>query len=409
MHLLTRLFVVVVCVGTGAVGFAQDWPQWRGPDRTGVSAETGLLRQWPGAGPALVWSVSGLGRGYGSMAIRGDVVYLQGTQGDKSVVFAVKRSNGATIWTSVLGKTLDQDKGGGPRGTPTLDGDRLYALSENGDLACLRQGDGGVAWKRNILTDFGGTNPKWLISESPLVDGDNLIVTPGGRGAGIVALNKLTGKTVWAAAELNDPAAYSSCIVAVVDGVRTIMTITAQAGVGVRASDGKLLWRYARVANKTANVTTPVFLDNAVFYTSAYDTGGALLRLKAEAGGVKADEAYFTRDMMNHHGGVVLLKGYLYGFSNAVLTCVEFATGKVMWRDRSVGKGTVTAADGLLFLMGEGNTVGLAQASPEAYQEKGRFSIADQGWPSWAHLVVAGGKLYVRNQGVLAVYNVKAR
>jgi len=180
-------------------------------------------------------------------------------------------------------------------------------------------------------------------------------------------------------------------------------------GVGVRAKDGKLLWRYARVANDTANVTTPVYSDNMVFYTSAYNTGAALLRLRADAGAVKADEAYFTREMMNHHGGVVLLNGYLYGFSNAILTCMELTTGKVMWRNRSVGKGTLTAADGVLFLMGEGNTVGLADVSPTAYVEKGRFQIADQGWPSWAHPVVAGGTFYIRNQGVLSAYNVKAK
>ena len=409
MRLFKPLLILIVCSLMTVAVAGQDWPQWRGPARTGVSAETGLLKQWPPAGPPLSWSVSSLGKGYGSMAIRGEFIYAQGTQGGNSVVFCLKRTDGATVWTRALGRTLDQDKGGGPRGTPTLDGDRVYALSENGDLACLRAADGSVIWARNILKDFGGENPQWLISESPLIDGDNLIVTPGGRRSGIVALNKASGKNVWATTELSDPAAYSSCIVADVLGVRTIIQLTSQAGVGVRASDGKLLWRYPKVANDTANVTTPVLSDNTVFYTSAYNTGAALLRLKAEAGGLKAEEVYFTREMMNHHGGVVLMNGYLYGFSNAILTCMELATGKVMWRDRSVGKGTLTAADGLLFLMGEGNTVGLADASPTAYVEKGRFQVADQGWPSWAHPVVAGGVLYIRNQGVLAAYDVRAK
>lgn len=403
------MLVLLACSVMTATLVGQDWAQWRGPDRSGVSTETGLLKQWPPAGPPLAWSVASLGKGYGSLAIRGDFIYAQGTQGRNSVVFCLKRAGGAIVWVKSLGRTLDQDKGGGPRGTPTLDGDRVYALSENGDLACLRVSDGGVVWARNILSDFGGKNPQWLISESPLVDGDNLIVTPGGRGSAIVALNKLTGKNVWATTELSDSAAYSSAIVADVSGVRTIMQLTSEAGVGVRAKDGKLLWRYARVANDTANVTTPVYADNMVFYTSAYNTGAALLKLRADAATIKADEGYFTRDMMNHHGGVVLLNGYLYGFSNAILTCMEFATGKVMWRNRSVGKGTLTAADGVLFLMGEGNTVGLADVNPSAYVEKGRFQIADQGWPSWAHPVIAGGTLYIRNQGVLAAYNVKAK
>jgi outer membrane protein assembly factor BamB len=398
-------FVIVM----GAAAAGSDWPQWRGPDRTGVSAETGLLKQWPPAGPPLVWSVSGLGKGYGSMAIQGGRIFVQGTRDGKSVVFCLNRADGTVVWTQPLGRTLDQDKGGGPRGTPTIDGERLFALSEDGDLSCLRTGDGVVVWTRNILKEFGASNPQWLISESPLVDGDRVIVTPGGRGAGLAALDKATGKTVWTTADLSDPAAYASSIVADVQGVRTIMTITSKAGVGVRAADGKLMWRYPRVANDTANVTTPVFSGDRVFYTSAYGTGSAMLQLKVEAGEVKANEVYFSRDMMNHHGGVVLVNGYLYGFSNAILTCMEFATGKVMWKDRSVGKGTLTVADGLLYLLGEGNTVGLAEASAAAYVEKGRFRIADQGWPSWAHPVISDGTLYIRNQGVLASYDVKAR
>jgi outer membrane protein assembly factor BamB len=397
-------FVIVM----GAAAAGSDWPQWRGPDRTGVSAETGLLKQWPPAGPPLVWSVSGLGKGYGSMAIQGGRIFVQGTRDGKSVVFCLNRADGTVVWTQPLGRTLDQDKGGGPRGTPTIDGERLFALSEDGDLSCLRTGDGVVVWTRNILKEFGASNPQWLISESP-VDGDRVIVTPGGRGAGLAALDKATGKTVWTTADLSDPAAYASSIVADVQGVRTIMTITSKAGVGVRAADGKLMWRYPRVANDTANVTTPVFSGDRVFYTSAYGTGSAMLQLKVEAGEVKANEVYFSRDMMNHHGGVVLVNGYLYGFSNAILTCMEFATGKVMWKDRSVGKGTLTVADGLLYLLGEGNTVGLAEASAAAYVEKGRFRIADQGWPSWAHPVISDGTLYIRNQGVLASYDVKAR
>jgi outer membrane protein assembly factor BamB len=219
-------------------------------------------------------------------------------------------------------------------------------------------------------------------------------------------LDKTRGSTVWASKELSDPAAYSSCIVADVQGVRTIMTLTSKAGVGVRASDGKLMWHYERVANRTANITTPVFYKNHVFYTTDYGKGCVLLRLKAENGLVNAEEVYFSPDMMNHHGGVVPVNGYLYGYNNAILTCMEWQTGKVMWRNRSVGKGCLTYADGNLYLLGEDNIVGLAEANPAAYVEKGRFEIADQGLPSWAHPVVCGGKLYIRNQGILACYNI---
>jgi outer membrane protein assembly factor BamB len=403
------LVVALVATISAQSNPVADWPQWQGPDRTGLSKEVGLMKQWPVSGPPMSWSVSGIGAGYGSMAIKGDRIFVQGSAGGRSIVYSLNRADGKNVWSKALGPAGNNDRGSGPRGTPTLDGDQIYVLTENGDLASLKAQDGTAVWQRNILREFGGRNISWLISESPLVDGDHVIVTPGGRGAGIVALDKMTGKTVWASKDLSDEAGYSSPIVADVQGVRTVMTLTGDAAVGVRASDGKLMWRYERVANRTANITTPVFHDNKVFYTSAYGTGAALLGLTAQGGEVKAQEIYFTREMQNHHGGVVLVNGYLYGFNNSILTCVEFATGNSMWRNRSVGKGSLTYADGHLYLLGEDNTVGLAEAVPGGYTEKGRFRIPDQGLPSWAHPVVAGGKLYIRNQATLAAYDVRAR
>jgi outer membrane protein assembly factor BamB len=411
MRLLTLAFAIAVSAlllpGVISPAAENDWLQWRGPGRDGISKETGLLKEWPKPGPPLAWSISNLGHGYGTVAIQGDRIYIQGTQGKNSVVFCLSRTDGMTLWTRPLGLSLDDERGGGPRGTPTVEGDRLYALSEAGDLACLKTVDGATIWSRNILRDFGGTNPKWKLSESPLIDGNNLIVTPGGDGAAIVALDKTSGKTVWTSKELSDRAAYSSCIIANVGGIRAITTLTASAAVGVRAVDGKLLWRYERVANKTANIATPVLHEDMAFYTTAYGTGCALLGLTVQDGMLRAREVYFSREMMNHHGGVVLVDGYIYGFSNAILTCMEFATGKVMWKDRSVGKGSLTYADGSLYLLSEDNTVGLAEATPQGYRERGRFKIADQGWPSWAHPVVCGGKLYIRNQGILACYGIR--
>jgi len=405
--------VVALIVGSsialsGQAPSGADWPQWRGPSRSGLSSETGLLRQWAAAGPPRVWSASNLGAGFGSIAVRGDRIFVQGMRNFQSVVSALNRADGKLVWVKSLGAAGDNYMGSGPRGTPTVDGDRLYALTENGDLACLRVQDGSVVWQRNILKDFGGRNIGWLISESPLVDGNQVIVTPGGRGAGMVALDKMSGRTIWTAKELSDEAGYSSPIVADVQGVRTVMTLTAEAGVGVRASDGKLMWRHQAVANNTANIATPVFADNKVFYSSDYGTGGALLGLRAEGGEVRAQEIYFTRDMQNHHGGLVLVNGYLYGFDNSILTCLEFASGKQMWQHRSVGKGSLSYADGHLYILSENNVVGLAEATPAGYREKGRFTIADQGWPSWAHPVISGGRLFLRNQGILTAYNIQA-
>jgi outer membrane protein assembly factor BamB len=408
-------FAIVVALGvalsaqTPAPSPNTDWPQWRGPDRNGISKETGLLTQWPANGPTRLWRVSNLGAGYGSVSTKGERLFVQMQVGRQSVVASLNRANGQLVWSKPLGNSGNNDKGPGPRGTPTIDGDRLYALSETGDLACLQIADGQIVWQRNILRDFKGSNIQWLISESPLIDGDRVVVSPGGRDATMVALDKMTGKTIWTSTGLSDDAGYASAIAADVGGVRTYMTFTADAGVGVRASDGKPMWKYAKAANRTANIATPVFLNGKVFFTSSYGTGGALLNLAAQGGEVKATEGYFTQNMKNHHGGVVLVNGYLYGFNDTILTVLQFDTGKMAWRDRSVGKGSITYADGHLYILGEGNVVGLVEATPDGYREKGHFEIPDSGLPAWAHPVVSGGRLYIRNQNTLAAYDVRAR
>jgi outer membrane protein assembly factor BamB len=408
-------FAIVVALGvalsaqTPSPSSNTDWPQWRGPDRNGISKETGLLKQWPTGGPPRLWRVSNLGAGYGSLAIKGERIFVQMQVGRQSVVASLNRANGQIVWSKPLGNSGNNDRGPGPRSTPTIDGDHVYALSETGDLACLQIADGAIVWQRNILRDFKGFNIQWLISESPLVDGDRVIVSPGGRDATMVALDKMTGKTVWTSTGLSDEAGYSSAIAADVGGIRTYMTFTANNSVGVRASDGKPMWKYAKTANRTANIATPVFLNGKVFFTSGYGTGGALLNLSAQGGEVKATESYFTQSMKNHHGGVVLVNGYLYGFNDTILTALQFDSGRMAWRDRSVGKGSLTYADGHLYILGEGNVVGLVEATPDAYREKGHFEIPDSGLPAWAHPVVSGGRLYIRNQNTLAAYDVRAR
>jgi len=400
-------FAAAALLSVTALHAAADWPQWQGPDRSRSSRETGLLKEWPASGPSVVWTAAGLGSGYGSMAVAGDRVFVQSARGRNSVVIALNRADGKEVWSKTLGASATDDRGPGPRGTPTVDGDRLYVLSENGDLSCLKT-DGTAVWQRNILRDFRGRQLQWLISESPLVDGPHVIVSPGGPGAGVVKLDKMTGQTVWAAKELSDQAGYSSLIAADVQGVRVYLTFTSEAGVGVRASDGKVMFQYQKAANYVANVATPIFSNNKVFFASAYGTGGGLLELTAQNGEVRAKEVYFTSNMKNHHGGVVLVDGYLYGFNDSILTCLEFATGKMMWRDRSVGKGSVTFADGSLYIQSENNIVGLADATPSGYRERGRLRIPDKGLPSWAHPVISDGRLYVRNQDTVTVYDVRA-
>lgn len=409
LALSVSLLLGTTLLAGGQSSTVTDWPQWRGPNRDGVSTESGLMSQWPESGPDRLWQTLGLGAGYGSMAVAGDRIYLQMLVGEQSAVASLDRADGRLIWSRALGRTLRNREGPGPRGTPTVDGDRLYVLTESGDLVCLEADDGSIVWQLNILREFGGRNISWLISESPLVDGDMVIVTPGGSDAGVVALDKRTGETIWTSAGFSDRAGYASAIVADIDGVRTLMTLTGESGVGLRAADGRVMWRYTRAANRTANVATPVFHDNKVFYTSAYGTGGGLLELSAQDGAVTAAELYFTRDMRNHHGGVVVVDGYLYGFNNSILTCLDFETGERMWRDRSVGKGSLAYADGHLYILSENNVVGLVEATPTGYTEKGRFEMSDQGFPSRAHPVVSDGTLYIRDQGTVAAYDIRAR
>jgi outer membrane protein assembly factor BamB len=397
--------ITVSLLALATIASAADWPQFRGPNRDGLSAETGLAREWPKDGPPQLWKISNLGEGYGSLAVVGDRIYVQGTNGQESLVFALSRADGKTLWTTALGPRLVLDQGNGPRGTPTVEGDALYVLTENGDLARLSTTDGKIAWKVNILEEFKAKNIGWGISESPLIDGNNVIVTPGGE-ATFAALDKNTGKTVWKSARLAERAGYASAIAADVGPVRVITNFTHDAGVGVRASDGKRLWEYRAPANGTANCTTPIFHNNRVFYSSAYGTGAGLLQLGPRGAEVDSREVYFTKEMKNHHGGVVLIDGHIYGFDDHILTCLEFDTGAVKWQDRSVGKGAVIAADGMLYLLGERHTMGLAVATPEGYSERGRFTIENRDQPSWAHPVVSNGVLYIRNKDVLSANRI---
>ncbi len=398
--------VVLLAVLAPGLSLADDWSQWRGPDRSGLSRESGLADTWPEGGPPVVWKAEGLGEGYGAVAVVGDRVYVQGTRGTDSVVFALDAADGSEIWSVVLGKRLEQDKGNGPRSTPTVVGDEIYVLNGMGELARLNAGDGSTRWQLNILERFGSSNIRWGVSESPLIEGEWVVVMPGGRDGSIAALDRETGKTVWTSETLTDKLSYSSLVAADVAGVRAIVGFTQSAGVGVRASNGELLWRYEAPANATANAATPVVGDELVFYTSSYGVGGGAFRLQASADGVTGEEAWFGSNLQNHHGGVVLYEGHLYGFFGPALACVELETGEIQWRARSVGKGSLTIADGKLFLLGERYEAGLAEATPEEYRELGRFEIADLGQPSWAYPVVSGGRLYIRNQHELTVYDV---
>jgi outer membrane protein assembly factor BamB len=339
----------------------EDWPQWRGPHRDGLSAEKNLLKSWPPDGPPLAWRVSGAGEG------RGD----------------------------------------GPRSTPTVDGARLYVFGASGDLTSLDAASGKIAWTVNVVRDFGGQNIKWGFSESPLVSGDRIIVSPGGSGSAIVAVNKANGKLLWKSE--GDTAGYSSAVLHEVGGVRQAIVFTGQRALGLDIDNGRVLWSYDRVSNRVANIATPIARGNHVFLSSDYGTGAALLELTPSAGAIAVREVYFTRDMRNHHASSVLIGDYLYGFSSAILTAMKFDTGKVAWRDRSVGKGSLVFADDRLYLFSEGGVAALAEATPTGYREHGRFSLETGSLPTWTHPVVSNGKLFLRDQDTVYAYDVRSR
>lgn len=401
------VMLLSLCFIEAAAQSSGDWPQWRGSNRDGISKETGLLKQWPADGPPLVWKATGAGRGYSSLAIVGGRLYTMGLRNDREHIIAFDIATGKEVWATPHGSAFRNDRGDGPRGTPTVEGERLYALGGNGDLSCLETRTGRAVWTINVLQKFGGSNIKWGISESPLVIGEKILVNAGGPGASIVALNKKDGSLIWKSQ--SDRAGYSSAIPVQVGGKTQVVFLTDERGLGLDLETGKLLWDYPRAANNVANAATPIARGNRVFITSDYGNGGGLVEIKSDAKGVTAQEIYFTKEMRNHHSSSVLIGDYLYGFSSSILTAMRFDTGEVVWRDRSVGKGSLVYADGNLYCLSENGVVGLVEATPEGYREKGRFRIPQDSLPTWSHPVVAGGRLYLRDQDTIYAYDVRQK
>ncbi|MBS1857712.1 MAG: PQQ-binding-like beta-propeller repeat protein [Acidobacteria bacterium] len=394
---------------------AADLTRWLGPNREGKFAETGLLKSWPEGGPKSVWKVKGLGEGYSSMAVAGNRIYTQGQEGEQQFVLALDIDNGKQVWKTPTGKAFQVAQGGGPRTMPQVDGARLYALASDGTLVCLEAETGKRVWGFNYVERFGSAMPRWGFSEHPLIDGDRLIINPGGRGAGIVALNKATGAVLWQSQ--HDRAGYSSVLPVDFGGAHIYTVLTATAAIGVDARDGSLLWRYEKVANRVANIATPVYADGYVFYSSDYNTGCALLKLASEGGKVTATEVYFNRDMQNHYTTSIKIGEYLYGFSGnqpGILTAMEFKTGKVAWKDRSVEKGNCVLAENLLYCQGENGKFGLIDPSPAGYKEISRFQMPSGGLqvqaPNgnvWTVPAIANGRLYLRDEDNLYAYDIK--
>lgn len=393
---------------------AGDWPQWRGPNRDGKSTDTGLLKEWPEGGPKQAWKATGLGGGYSTPSVSNGRIFGSGYRGNDEYVWALDAGTGKEIWSTKTGpaeKNVGYPEG--PRSTPTIDGNSLYTLSAGGQLVCLDASNGKEQWHKDLKKDFGGRMMSgWGFSESPLVDGDKVVCTPGSLKGTVLALNKKTGETIWQSQDFTDKSAYSSLMIANFGGVRQYVQITDAHVVGISAEDGKLLWQADR-RGRTAVIPTPIVTEDHVYVTSGYNVGCNLFKISKDGSAFKAEEVYANQNMVNHHGGVILVGNHVYGHSDkGGWTCQDLKSGDVEWTNTGVGKGSISFADGFFYIRSEGSkgTVALIEASPKGYKEHGRFDQPDRTKKqSWPHPVIANGKLYLRDQDNLFCYDLKGQ
>lgn len=418
-----RMLAQAVACLAAVPAIAADWPQWQGPDRTNISREAGLMKSWPKAGPKLLWTFENAGIGYSGPAIVGDKVYILGSRGGKENLICLDARAGKELWASPYGAQFNNGYGDGPRCTPTVDGDSVYLIGGQGEIGCFDAASGKSRWQKSMQKDLGGQMMSgWGYSESPLVDGDRLILTPGGGKGTLAALDKKTGKEIWRSKGLTDPAAYSSVISATVGDVKMYVNLTGKGVAGVSAKDGQQLFYHREDGYRTAVVPTPIFSDNHVYATAGYGAGCDLLKLTPDGkGGVKMDVVYAAnKTMQNHHGGVVLVGDHIYGCSGnsngrASWVCQEFKSGKSVWSESKLDPGSLTCVDGQLYLYSQKDgTCVLIDASPAGWKENGRFKIpketkvARKQGKIWTHPVVANGMLFLRDEDLLFCFDVRA-
>lgn len=408
-----RSMRLIVCAVAGLVWLAasvpafgadSEWPGWQGPNRDGKSLDTGLLKQWPPEGPKLLWKATDIGVGFSSVAVTGGKVYITGDKNHKLILSAFDL-DGKLQWTVEAGPGA-----GGPdgsRSTPVIDNGNLYLITGGGLVGCFDAKTGDKKWTCE-MKKLGGSVPGWAYSESVLIYKNLAVVTPGGKNC-IVALDKSTGEPVWKSEGFAAGAHYCSCIAFTYENVPIIANGTGGGIVGVDARDGKVLFSNNFSAGNTANCTTPAYADGHLFWSNAYGRGGICLRLTANDGRVSAEQAWTTRDLESHHGGYIIHEGCIYGGHGGGWACLDLRTGERKWQAGGVGQGSLCWADGMLYLFSaDGGQAGLATCSPAGLEIKGRVRVQGNG-PSWAHPVVAGGRLYLRYDNNLYCFDVRAQ
>ncbi len=393
-----------------AAAAGPSWPRFHGPQNDNRSTETGLLKKWPAGGPPLFWTARGLGEGYSSVSIAGGLIHTAGNIGEQTVITALAL-DGEVVWQQPNGPAWTGEYPG-TRSTPTIDGDRLYHQSPLGNLVCMKAATGERLWDLNVLETFASENIRWALAESLLVDGPRVISTPGGPQTCVVALDKMTGQPVWQSESAEgDLTGYCSPSLVEYEGKRLILTMTGRAVVCVDAETGKLYWRFPHKTSYDINVQTPICVDGWVFISSGYRSGSRMLKMEVSGDSLSVEEVWSNKDLDNHHGGVLLLDGFLYGSSHGgSWVCLDWSTGETRYKERGVGKGSLTYADGMLYTLSERHEMGLVPATPEKHEVVSRFELPEGGeGPSWAHPVVCGGRLYLRHGDFLYCYDVRAR
>jgi outer membrane protein assembly factor BamB len=413
------LSIILIAFLSGFVQ-AQKINEWRPENRTGVSAETGLLKTWPAGGPALLWTNTELGKGYSQPSFGASTIYITGNSGSNDMLYALSM-HGKIIWKTVMGRAWT---GSNPesRATPTIEGNRVYTCSGIGDLACIDGATGKVIWAYKASEQNKGTYGTWGIAESLLIDGDKVYFSPGGPETMTIALNKTTGALIWKSPSLNDMPGYVSPILVNYGGKKMIINASLGHFFAVDASNGEILWKVAHEQSSNPGMrqydlikcTTPLYKDGMAYITGGYDTGGMMVKIGQDG---KSAKVVWTDPVLDdHHGGVVLVNGYIYG-SNWINNgtgnwcCIDWKTGKKMWEQLWNSKGSIISAEGMLYIYEEKNgNVGLVKANPEKFDLVSSFKVTQgNAGPFWAHPVIHNGILYLRHTNALMAYNIKAK
>ncbi|MFP6583249.1 MAG: PQQ-binding-like beta-propeller repeat protein [Candidatus Hydrogenedentota bacterium] len=386
------------------------WPQFHGPNRDSISTEGNFLSEWPEGGPELVWTANGLGHGFSTVSIADGRMYTAGNIGDDTVVTAFDL-NGKLLWQAKNGKAWATGNSyPGTRGTPTIDGDRVYHESPLGNVICVNGKTGETIWELNVLEKYHGGNIRWALSESLLIDGEHVICSPGGPDVSMIALDKLSGEVVWTAPSTGDSAGYSSPILFEQDGLRILTTLTSKSLIGVNADTGALLWRIDHESYTDQNTLTPIYHEGHLFI-STIRAGSIKWKVQISDGTVSLDEVWRTDQFDNHHGGVVLAKGNIYGASitrsRNRWVALDWETGEIEHVDPAVGKGSVMYAEGLMYMLSINRVMGLVRPLDAGFEMVSTFTIPEGGdGKSWAHPVVTAGHLYIRHGDFLYAYDI---